>query len=199
MEIFAGVMGLFVVGLLGYAGAQLRSGVRDLVHALALRRHAWSHAGARAAGDGPMLMRGRARALRLLSPPAGGTAVVAWAARSAYGFHADAESVPFLLEASSGADAGVSVEVDARRLVLLTTEATDLFGNRVRLLEPDSEVQVYGWLEQRDGRVCLRDLPGRGVVVAAPRHAVVANLTRGMLALCAAAIYGIVVVTAHLP
>jgi hypothetical protein len=197
MELFAGVMGIFVVGLLAYAGAQLRAGVRDLRHAFMVRRREAALSGLDAAGDGPVILRGRARPLKLLSPPAGGTQVVAWIARGSYGFGGDAESAPFVLEV--GAEAAAPVRVDARELVLLTSESTDNFGNRLRTLEADAEVTVYGWLERHASGVRLRDVPGHGVVVAAGRHGAVANLARAAGAMFAVCVFAVVVVTAHLP
>ncbi len=218
MEIFAGVMGIFVIGLLGYAGAQIATGCRDLGHALAIGRHARRvRAGAAAAGaadvrgggalqEGVVVLRGKARALRLLTPPAGGVQVVAWSARGAYGFGADAESAPFELESASADGSGARgavVLVDARRLVLLAAEVTDTFGARVRAVSADAEVVVYGWLEPRaGGGACLRDVPGRGVVVAAlgvGNAAVVANFARAAVALVAVALFVVTAVLAHLP
>ena len=198
MELFAAVMGMFVIGLLAYAGAQLKSGVRDLVHAFVVRRRAAALTRLHAAGEGPVILRGRARPLKLLSPPAGGAQVVAWSARGSYGFGDDAESAPFLLEVGAE-DAAAPVRVDARQLVLLSTESTDNFGNRLRTLEADAEVTVYGWLERHESGVLLRDVPGRGVVVAAERHGAVANLARAAGAMVAIGIFAIVYVTAHLP
>jgi hypothetical protein len=123
--------------------------------------------------------------------------VVAWSARGTYGFGDDAESAPFLLEV--GAEDAAPVRVAARRLVLLSTESTDNFGNRLRTLEVDAEVTVYGWLERHESGVLLRDVPGRGVVVAAERHGAVANLARAAGAMVAIGVFAIVYVTAHLP
>src|SRR5205085_716939 len=80
MEIFLAIMGPFVVFLLAYAAAQLKVGLRDLSHAFALGLAA-RRGGASA---GPVLLRGRVRGDRLLSPPAGGERVIAWSARGAY-------------------------------------------------------------------------------------------------------------------
>jgi hypothetical protein len=184
-------MGIFVIGLLAYALAQLRVGLRDLGHSFALARMARRAPGA----GGRVLVRGRARGTRLLSPPAGGTGVVAWEARGSYGFGDDAESLPFVLE-PVGAD---EIQVDAARLVLLASEATDLFGNRVRALHHGAEVVVYGVMHEHEGRSVLRDVPGRGVVVQASATAVMANLGRAALALVAVATFGAVAVIAHLP
>ncbi len=192
---FAGVMAVFVLGMLGYAAAQLRVGLRDLAYGFVLAREARRSEARGSASGGPVLVSGRARAARLLSPPAGGTRVVAWSARGAYGFGADSEKVPFVVELAGEHD----VHVDAERLVLLASEATDMFGNRVRALEQDAQVVVYGLLVQDAGRACLRDVPGRGVVVAASRTAGLANLARGVMALVGLAIVAAVVVTAHLP
>jgi hypothetical protein len=191
-------MGLFAIGLLAYAAAQLKTALRDLAHGFALRRHAWA---APAEVGGPVRLRGRVRGLRLLSPPAGGAQLVAWEARGAYGFGDDAESGPFVLEPEgASADGQDHIHVDARRLVLLSAEATDNFSNRLRALAPDDQVEVLGWLEAgADGRRVLRDLPGRGVVVAAPERAVVANLVRAAGAFVAVALFVVVAITAHLP
>jgi hypothetical protein len=144
-----------------------------------------------------VLLRGRVRAPRLLSPPAGGEQVIAWSARGAYGFGDDAEAAPFVLHGVDGVTR--EVHVAAARLVLLAEETTDTFSNRVRALAHDDEVRVYGFLEQQTGRVVLKDIPGRGVVVAAAKSPVVANLARAMLALVAVGTFGVVAVIAHLP
>jgi hypothetical protein len=193
MEMFAAVMGLFVVGLLAYAAAQLRVGLRDLSHLFALRRAR----GRGGAPTGPVLMRGRVRGDRLLSPPAGGEPVIAWSARRAYSFGDEAEAAPFVLHGLG--DDGSEVHVDAARLVLLAAERTDTFSNRVRALAHDAEVLVYGVLVQRAGRAVLCDVPGRGVVVADGKSPVMANLARAALALVAVGTFGVVAVVAHLP
>jgi hypothetical protein len=194
MEMFAAVMGLFVVGLLAYAAAQLRVGLRDLSHAFALRMAARRGG----AAVGPVLLRGRVRGDRLLSPPAGGEQVIAWSARRAYSFGDEAEAAPFVLHGLGDGEAQV-VHVDAARLVLLAEERTDTFSNRVRALAHDAEVLVYGVLVQRAGRAVLCDVPGRGVVVADGKSPVIANLARAALAMVAVVTFGVVAVVAHMP
>lgn len=191
MEIGILVFGWFAIGVLAYGVTQLSVALRDLRRAWLLRRR--PVCGLANAGEGPVTLRGRAVARKLLSPPSGGEALVAWKVRGVYGYGDDAEHVPFELR-----DGALSARVEPAQVALLTPERTDKRGWKLRAVEPETEVLVSGWLERDTlGGLRLRDVPGQGVVIAAGPMTVLPNLARAALAFVAFAIFAVTVVIAH--
>jgi hypothetical protein len=196
MELFIGLILLFLGGTASYGLAQLWVGSRDLWRQL----HLWRapSVALRDAREGRALVRGRVRAARKLLPALNRDApgVVAYASRSSFQRSGEVNATIFEIVDGTGV-----ARVEADHPVVVAPEAPDVFGALTREIRPGDLVTIVGQLErvvEPGGTVAnlreppmslvVRDVPGAGVVIHRGSWQSLRTVGRGVFALAASAL-----------
>jgi hypothetical protein len=199
MELFVALILIFLGGTASYGVSQLWVGMRDLWRQL--RLSVGPTTSLRDAREGPVLLRGEARAARKLLPALSreSAGCVAYATRSSFGSSGEETATTFELFDGTGI-----ARIEAQHAVLVAPESSDVFGALTREIRPGDIVTVLGTLERviepggqfdsyREPPMSLvvRDLPG-GLLIQRKTLQPLRNLAKGACAL-AVSVAGVVV------
>jgi hypothetical protein len=195
MELFVALILIFLGGMASYGISQLWVGARDLLRQLRLAAgHATPLSEAR---EGPVLLRGEARAARKLLPALSreSAGCVAYATRSSFGRGGDESATTFELF-----DGTATARIEAEHAVLVAPESSDVFGALTREIRPGDTVTILGSLErvvepggtfgsyrEPPTSLVVRDLPHGGLIIQRRTWQPVRNVAKGAFALALSA------------